>query len=316
MILTTADLEQGRETLDSLAAQTVAERIEVLLIASPGSIDEDEAARLGDFHSLRVIEVDPRSSTARARAAGVAAARAPAVVMAETHCFPLPEWAEALIAAHRGPWAGVGPVFENANPGAKSWANLFIDYGAWIAPHPGGPDQDLAGHNSSYKRAALLGYGDELESWFEAESVLHWDLRARGERLYVEPRAKVRHVNVDRPIPAAIEHFYNGRCFGAGRSRGWHPARRALYAIGSPLVPLIRFGRILRHLRRSGRTDLLPGILPMMLLSLITHASGEMTGYVAGTGDALSAISTYELDRDLYLSGADCAAAVRPKEKA
>ena len=36
--------------------------------------------------------------------------------LCEDHCFPADGWAEALVAAHQGPWAAVGPAFLNANP--------------------------------------------------------------------------------------------------------------------------------------------------------------------------------------------------------
>ena len=48
----------------------------------------------------------------------------------------------------------------NANPkSAISWANLLIEYGPWLDPAPAGKASHLPGHNSSYKRDVLLGYG-------------------------------------------------------------------------------------------------------------------------------------------------------------
>src|SRR5437588_133855 len=82
--------------------------------------------------------------------------------------------AQALLAAHRGPWAAVGPVVRNANPSTSvSWADFLIGYGPWCDPAPAGDLDHLPGHNSSYKRAILLDYGSELEGLLEAESVLH-----------------------------------------------------------------------------------------------------------------------------------------------
>jgi hypothetical protein len=37
------------------------------------------------------------------------------VAFAEDHCYPDQHRAEALIAAHRGPWAADGPAMRNAN---------------------------------------------------------------------------------------------------------------------------------------------------------------------------------------------------------
>ena len=304
VILATDGVEQGRETLAHLSRQTAADRIEVLLVTPPGSVDGGADPDLDGFHSVRVIEADPRSSTARARATAVPAARAPVVAMTESHCFPEPGWAEALIAAHRGPWAAVGPEFDNENPGTASWANLFVDYSTWITPLTPGQADDLPGNNSSYKRSLLLEYGEDLARWLESESILHWDLRSRGHGLYIEPGARVRHLNIDRLIPALAEHFLGGRCFAGLRSRGWHPLRRALYVIASPLIPVIRLRRMFQHLRRTSRRDLLPGVLPMMVGSLIAHATGEMMGYLAGTGSATSRLAKYELVKQRYVARA------------
>ena len=301
MILATDGLELISEVLGHLGAQTVGDRIELLLLTPPATIDPAEAGRLGRFHSVRVVESDTRVSPPRARAAGVAVASAPVVAFSETHCFPVPEWAEVLIEAHRGPWAAVGPQVENENPERpSSWANLYVDYAEWVDPATPGPAQDLPGHNSSYKRRLLLDYGEELPALFESESILHWDLRRRGFELFVEPRARVRHRNITQFRAAVTEHFHNGRCFGSLRSRDWGFGRRALYAAASPLIPLIRLRRILRQIRSSGRTGILPAALPMIVCSLVTHAVGECTGYMLGGGEAAENMAKYELDRDIY----------------
>ncbi len=302
MILATDGLELAEEVLAHLGAQTAAGRIELVLVTPRASVEPTAIEGLTGFHSVRVVEAETRRSLASARAAGVAAAAAPVVAFSETHCFPAPDWAELLIEAHRGPWAAVGAEFENDNPGrAASWANLYVDYGPWVAPARPGPAPDIPGHNSSYKRSLLLEYGDALPELLEAESIIHWDLRAQGQRLYLEPRAKLRHRNITRFPPFVVEHFLNGRCFGAVRSRNWHPARRALYACAVPLVPVVRLRRLLRDVRRSERRrEFMPRALPMMFASLLAHALGELTAYAIGPGQAASDLSSYELDRDLY----------------
>jgi hypothetical protein len=304
VILATDGLEPARDTIGHLREQTARDRVELVLVTPPGSVDGDAGGDLDGFHSVSVVEWDTPGSAAAARAAGVSAARAPVVAMAETHCFPDPGWADALIAAHRGPWAAVGPEIANENPDRmSSWANLYVDYAAWVAPTRG-PADDLPGHNSSYKRALLLEYGGELGRLLESESIMHWDLRSRGHRLFVEPEARVRHRNITKTRDALVEHFYNGRCFGGLRSRHWPVARRALYAAASPLIPAIRLARIIRRLRRTGRGNILPGALPMIVACLVVHAAGELTGYATGSGDAARRMAPYELHRNRYVAGA------------
>src|SRR5690606_27239485 len=121
---------------------------------------------------------------------------APIIALAEDHCFPDPQWAERLLAAHQHFWAAVGPGVRNANPRtAVSWADLFIGYGPWLIPSPSREAEFLPGHNTSYKRKILLDYADQLEKMMEAETLLHWDLREKGHRLYMESAAVVAHTN-------------------------------------------------------------------------------------------------------------------------
>lgn len=65
-----------------------------------------------------------------------------------------------------------------------SWADLFIGYSPWLAPSSSREAEFLPGHNTSYKRAVLLEYGDQLDSMMQAETVLHWNLRSKGHHLF------------------------------------------------------------------------------------------------------------------------------------
>src|SRR5215469_877834 len=132
IVLTPDNYETIRKTISRLRAQTVRDRLEVVIIApSTNGLWLDDSD-LGEFHEVRVIEVGPMSSTAKARAAGVRQASAPLVAFVEDHSFPAKGWAGALIQAHRQPWAAVGPAMANANPHSLiSWANLIIEYCEW-----------------------------------------------------------------------------------------------------------------------------------------------------------------------------------------
>jgi hypothetical protein len=302
VILVTETIPLALETISHLAAQTAAGKIELVLGTPDGTLDEGSVPELQSLHSVRVTQWDPANGAPSGRATAILEASSPVVVLSETHCFPEPGWAEALIEAHRGPWAAVGPELDNDNPGGISWGNLLVDYSAWVAPATPGPADDLPGHNSSYKRTLLVEHADELPHMLESESILHWTLRNRGHRLYLEPRARTLHRNITKPLPAMFEHFHNGRTFGALRSQRWHLPRRILYALGMPLVPLLRVSRIIRQLRQRERMNLLPGALPMMMGSLVSHAAGEITGYLAGSGRSVPLMVKYEVDRDHFVA--------------
>jgi len=175
--------ETIRTTAKALRRQTVCDQLEVLVVG-PRSVSTDlDPEDFSDFASWQFIETSRTHSSSEMRVAGIRVASAPVVALTEDHCFPARGWAEALIARHAEPWAGVGALFTNANPGSTvSWANFVIEYGDWIDPGRGGEIHHIGGHNSSYKKDLLLAYGDQLPEILEAESAIQWDLAAHGQR--------------------------------------------------------------------------------------------------------------------------------------
>lgn len=301
VLLVTPDCyETLRETVQHLRRQTAKDKLEILIVAPSAADLALVESELDDFASYQIIEVGAIESSSAAKAEGVRRAAAPVVALAEDHCFPDPEWAEALIRAHRGPWAAVGPVVRNANPvNAISWADLLIGYGPWLAPAEGGPVDFLPGHNSSYKRALLLEYGADLETMLDTETLLHWDLRRRGHQLYLEPAATAAHLNFARPAAWIRAQFHNGRLFGANRAQDWPVARRLLYTGAAPLIPAVRLWRILKqHRARAGHTNYrLRHVGPALLAGLAIDAAGQMVGYAAGSGQAMRHLVHLEFHR-------------------
>jgi hypothetical protein len=291
--------ETIRRTIRHVQAQSVRDRLELIIVTPRAGALGLDRADVAAFASVRVIEVPTIIPLALALAAGVREARAPIVAFAESHAYPGPGWAEALIRAHAEPWAGVAPVLGNANPDSlTSWANLFLDYGACVEPIVVGPVEYLPGHNSSYKRDLVMEYDAELEAMMEAEILLHWALRARGYQLYLDPTIRTFHLNVTRLGSWLPERFYTGRRFAATRALGWSLARRVLYALGSPLIPLVRLPRVLRQIRGSTRRrDLLPGVVAPLAVGLVASALGEMVGYALGVGDATARLAEMELHK-------------------
>lgn len=59
--------------------------------------------------------------------------------MIEDHCYPEPQWAEALLVRHGAGYAVVGAEIGNGNPhSAISWCSYLLSLGAWAPPaeHP------------------------------------------------------------------------------------------------------------------------------------------------------------------------------------
>ena len=291
-----------------LRAQTIRERIELLIVTPSAAAIDAGPEELEGFHSVRVVEAGPFLSTGHAKAAGVRAATAPLVAFIEEHSHPAPGWAESFVRAHGGPWAAVGPSVVNPNPKlAISWAQLLMEYGPWIAPAAAGEQAFLPGNNSCYKRDLLLHYGERLESCLQVEYVLHRDMIAKGHRLYLEPAAVTYHLNVSRASSFLKVTFLSSRAFAAARARNWPVPKRLAMAAASVLIPAVRLRRILATIRRIGRwKELAPRALPWTAAGLIVSATGEILGYLAGEGRSARYLMDVEFGRERHLAQGDC----------
>lgn len=291
------------EVVRSLEAQSAAGSIELVLVtAAPERVASDRFEHLG-FHGVKIVQVSRLDPLRAATAAGIRAATAPVVAIGETHSYPEEGWAAALIHAHRAPWAAVGPAMTNANPDSLiAWANLYLDYGPFVEFTKGGAAGNVPLHNGSFKRAVLLDYGPRLAEALASPVELVEDLKARGHELYLEPAARIAHLNVSRPGPWLAERFHAGRSMAAARARRWTPARRLAYAAAAPLIPFVRLIRAQRHMRASRRgAVLLPRILPELLVSLAVSAAGEFLGYASGKGGSARRLHAMELHRTQFV---------------
>lgn len=308
VVITAPEDYQGIETtIRYLRKQSVRDRIELLIVCPSAEQLCLEKSLMEEFWGYQVVCVGPILSIARANAEGIRRARGAVVALAEDHCFPEAQWAEALITAHDGSWVAVGPVMSNANPATMvSWSDFVIGYGPWMEPTPAGPASFLPGHNSSYKRAVLLEYGDKLEDMLESETVMHLDLCRKGHRLYIESSARAAHVNFSLLSSWLPVQLYSGRVFAGSRSRNWSLLRRLCYGIASPLIPVVRLWRILRELMRPGRPRyLLFRLFPTLIVGLLLDGTGQMLGYLMGAGSASRKLGQFEFNRINHITEED-----------
>jgi len=294
------------KTVSCLRNQTARALVELVIVApSRVRLGLDES-HLGEFAGYQVVEIGRFESIGRANAEGIRRAKAPIVALAEDHCFPEPQWAERLIAAHQGPWTAVGPGVKNANPNtAVSWADLFIGYGPWLAPSPSREAEFLPGHNTSYKRELLLGYREQLDPMMQAETVLHWDLREKGHRLYMESAATVAHTNFSLWSSWLPAQFYNGRLFAGTRARQKPLSWRIVFVLGAPLIPLVRLRRIWAGLASRELRSRFLGCLHALTVGLMVDGVGQMVGYAIGVGNALENVAAYEAERFRHVTEED-----------
>lgn len=284
-------VDAASRTLACLGRQTRRD-FEVVLVTRDGARPD-----LPDLR-IRPVAVDTRLA-AEAYAAGIRRAEGRVVALAEDHAFPAEDWAERLLEAHEGAWAAVGPAIENANPRSTvSRADLVLNFLDWVEPETG-PASSLAPHNTSYDRDALLEHaGDDLARALTSERLLHYQMESDG--LYVDADARVAHVNMSLWGPFLHHKFLGGWIFGGYRAGGWSAGKRAAYALASPLVPLVRWKRILEKLLRTGARARHLAAAPAVTLGLLFHAAGECLGYLTGPGAAREryrAYTTFETRR-------------------
>lgn len=292
-----------RRVVDCLLAQEIRDQLE-LVVAAPSreKFGLPELPELARTHIVEIESVDPLPP---ARAAAVRAAVAPFVFVAETHSLPQPGWAAAIIDAHERGAAVVVPAIGNGNPDdAISWALLIVDYGQWLALRSPRELDQVPGYNTSYRRDLLLSFGARLDELLEQESGLAREVRQRGERICLEPNARLDHLNISRQLPWIRDVFLAGRVLAAMRVKRWSGLRRLVYLGGSPLIPFVVVWRSRRFWRRGGQSLELPGTTFLAFVAVsIVMAIGEMSGYAFRARRAELLKMTYnELHRELYLA--------------
>ncbi|MBI2470086.1 MAG: hypothetical protein HYV59_02415 [Planctomycetes bacterium] len=307
ILITPDNIDTIYTTIQALKRQTARDRLELVIICPLNKDLRLANSDVEGFAGYQILEMGEITSTAVAREAGIHTAKAPVIVFPEDHCFPASTWAEELIKRHREPWTGVGPVVCNANPAtAVSWANFLLEYGEWIAFKSSGTIHHIPGHNGSYKRDALLEYGERLADMLEASSPMQWEMANRGHSFYIEANAKAYHLNFSKIFDSLLHRFYAGRLFAYRRSQDWSMCKRLLYFVGYPLIPLVRLVRILRTVCQIKKKCLIPKMLPILIILLIFDGVGEMMGYITGkAGRAVRVISDREFHHERFLVDED-----------
>lgn len=297
-------------TVEHLQAQTVRERLEIILLSPSPEALHDLRPDLSVFGNYQLIVHAASRNLAAARAEGIRRARSPIVAHAEDHCFPEPEWAEAFIEAFRPiqdrPVPAVaGPLMKNANPTTLwSWAAFTLHFANSAFTRTRGQSQYVATHNSCFRKDAVMALGPALDSGIEMELLLQDRLRREGKTIWHETKAITWHVNVSKPGPLLTASYYGGWLFSTVRMReeGWSAGRKLFQLAVSPLVPFLQLKRRWNALGEiaEGRR-LLPWIaLPVFCITVV-HTVGEMVGIVFPLDSVIEDYSNFENTRARFV---------------
>jgi hypothetical protein len=215
---------------------------------------------------------------------GVTRARGRLIAITIASVIPNDDWVETLLRAQSDDYAALGGAIENA-PDASllDWAVYFVRYTSFMLPFHGGSVNQVAGDNCAYKRAAIA----EQMEWIDAngfwEAEVNDKLCAQGKVLWSDPRLIVHYANAFTLLGFARQRFAHGKLFGRLRAAKCTPARRALYVVTSPAIPLVHLARRLRNVMRKKRNRLRFVLsLPLTIFFLFCWATGEFLGLAFG----------------------------------
>ncbi|MEM6333382.1 MAG: glycosyltransferase [Planctomycetota bacterium] len=302
LVLTPDVPETMRRTLSALSAQTIADRVEVVLIGPSEAATDVPAAWVSGFASVKRAVSAERSMGAM-YVAGVAAATGPIVQITEDHCYPLPGHHEAVLAAFEAHGcAAVGPNVALANPGTFAAEVQYLFEYAVVGPKgEHGVAPHISGHNSAYRRDALLAYGDELADWLEVETLLHWEMTRRGLVLVNDAGPRSIHWNVERLGPLFSFCWVFPRVFAAYRGRRAGLGTRLKLGLLWPLIGVLRtwrtWGLAVRYHGVSGAA----ARVPLLFAALMVSAASEGMGYLFGVGGHTPMAFDREFHRDRYM---------------
>ena len=285
ILLVTDSIDSISRVVERYREQGDTSQLELVVACFGGSDFPPEVFQRAGFPNVRTV-VTRTFDRGMAEGAAVRTATSDFVLFAQAQSYPAPGFLDALLhEVSRDRWSVIGPSVRAANPGsAFARAALWILYGPWVDVRARGVGA-VPGHNSAYRRSALLSLGSSLEKSLDAGALLLSELRAQGHESFLLPEACMEIV-----MPATFGDFVRrifrqGRQFAGQRRQDWSMLRRLGYAVGSPFIPLVRLARILALLNERGHSRAAAIALPSLMLGLIAGAAGEFVGYVAGKAD-------------------------------
>jgi hypothetical protein len=213
------------------------------------------------------------------------------VAVIEDHVIVPDGWARALLAAQRSGAAVVGGSVENAATDRLiDWAAFLCEYSHCIAPLSAGEAEWLTGNNVVYPRELLQRYRPVIEQggW---ENLLHDAFKRDGIALVCRPEIQVHHKKHYTVGEYLSQRYLYARSYAGVRFPDASPAARAAYGAAAFALPPLLFARTVSRVlsKKRHRAELVRS-LPLLAMFVLAWAAGEVVGYLAGPGQALSKV--------------------------
>lgn len=320
VVSTDSTFEVARRSIELMTDQTAVSDIHLVLVGPSVAEIQPDYDVLSKFADHDIVEFGAFDTTGAALKAGMERAKGEFLVYLEEHGFPPKDFIERLIATFDETGSDVvGYGLLPSNPGVVSWAHIYIQFGGAVPPQPSGYQKRLGPHHVSY-RVSILKDEAYLDKLLSNEAVFHEKLRTEGKKLYYNGEIALMHAQISDFRQLFVHEFLSGVTFGDARrhSQNWSVLRRAIYVLGSPLIPFWRTARAMADVHRSGRLlESLPMVPLVMLAVTVAGAAGEVVGYTVGTSKKINdRRSSFELDRFAYVNESDMKAAPRTAEDA
>jgi hypothetical protein len=283
--------EDLRRCLAALHAQTMTMPMEVIVPYDAPCADV--LTLQADFPAvqfLRAEHLDTRAARSGAsrehhdtlRTIGLRAASGEVVALTEDHAHVATTWCEEMAAAlERYPAAAaVGGAVECDSARLLNWAVWFCDFGRYQNPLPEAAAMFVSDSNVAYRRSALQTIEAAWRHDYH-ETAVHEALVQAEFELRTTPRVVVWQARGDLSWRDALrERYVWARSFAGSRAR-LIGVRRLLYAVLSPVLPVLMTWRLIGLTRRRGRhTQRLLRALPHVFLLQCVWAVGEAAGYL------------------------------------
>ena len=264
--------------LDSWEAQTCRDQLEILILGPEHLGPSDsQTASLGP--GQRIVNVGT-ADLHEARGKGIEEASGEYVMLAEDHCLPDPDWAQAILDRLEEGWDAVGPALR---PGDRTscWAegSFLLGYGEWMMPVTGGPTGILCGWNGTVRTRLLRQFRGNLANELLVGAFLVRQLRRQGHRFYLESGARMRHFDPPGCAYEILLLVIVGLGFGAMRTRRWPLPARLLYPLAAPAVAFLHWRRAFANYRRAGAGC---GLRPTVHAATVVLAAAWGVGEAAG----------------------------------
>ena len=270
------------QCLDALRAQKTTVPFEVII--SDSSTDGTDEIIREYYPEFVLLHFNERKFPGDARNAAIARARSDIFAFVDMDCTAAPDWVEQIWKAHSSGRPSIGGVVENGTPSSVvGCAAYLIEFTQWMPQEAPKDMEEIPTCNLSIRRDAFEKAGPFLEGTYCSDSAFHWRLAKLGGCARLEPSIRVAHQNITDAGHFLEHEFFHGRSYA--RVRAWQHGfpfwKRALYSLGSLLLPPMLYWRIAERCARHGRyRPELVRSTPLLVAALCCWAAGEARGYL------------------------------------